>query len=303
MEKKVTLQDTLKSKDTEEWVDLVFYRPMGYLWALFFEKINVTPNAVSILSIFLGVAAGVLFYYSNIWLNVLGMALLVWANTYDSADGQLARMTGNYSRFGRILDGAASNLWFISIYAAICLRLTPEWGLSIWILAAITGYFHVKQAAMADYFRNFHLLFAEDNKKNEFDDAAKLKKQAQLVSWKNNLAEKFFLIYYSSYTRSQEQWTPRLQVFRKALTEHFGETGYTDDFREAFRKVSKPMMKYTNILSFNTRATALFVCLLAGFPWVYFLFELSVLNIVLLYLLLKYEAICKMFTVRLRGND
>ena len=98
MTQPVTLQDTLKSKDTEEWIDLVFYRPMGYYWALFFKKINVSPNTVTILSIFLGVAAGALFYDTNLWLNIGGMLLLILANTYDSTDGQLARMTGNYSR-------------------------------------------------------------------------------------------------------------------------------------------------------------------------------------------------------------
>ena len=104
----MTLQETLKSRDTEEWIDLVFYRPIGYCWALLFKKIHVTPNAVSFFSILLGVSSGVLFYYTDIRLNIAGMILLIWANSYDSADGQLARMTDNYSRIGRILDGLSS---------------------------------------------------------------------------------------------------------------------------------------------------------------------------------------------------
>lgn len=50
------------------------------------------------------------------------MLLLIWANSFDSADGQLARMTHNYSRIGRILDGMAGDIWFATIYVAICLR-------------------------------------------------------------------------------------------------------------------------------------------------------------------------------------
>ena len=130
------LEATLKSADTEEWIDLLFYRPVGYRWALLFHKMGVTPNAITIASIFLGVAAGILFYYNDLLLNVIGMCLLVWANMYDSADGQLARMTGQKSEIGRILDGVSGDFWFISIYAAICLRLTPEWSYWIWILAA-----------------------------------------------------------------------------------------------------------------------------------------------------------------------
>ena len=318
----MTLQDTLKSKDTEEWLDLVFYRPIGYGWALFFKKINVTPNTVSVFSIVLGVAAGVLFYYTDLWLNITGMLLLVWANTYDSADGQLARMTGNYSRLGRLLDGAASTCWFISIYVAISCRLMPEWGYYIWVLTVVSGYFHSKQAAMADYLRNFHLLFVDDKHHSEFDDAAQSKEQARRLTWKNNFAEKTFMAYYVPYTKDQERWTPQLQVFRKLLAEQFGKDespvdieatdsrgsgGPVDieatEFKEAFRKASRPMMKYTNILSFNTRSIALIISLFTGFPWLYFLFELTVMNVLLIYMVYKYEAICKMFTVRLRGND
>ena len=122
---KQQLQASLKSADTEEWVDLLFYRPIGYRWALFFHKLGITPNAVTIASIFLGVAAGVLFYYNDLRLNLIGMCLLIWANMYDSADGQLARMTGQKSEIGRMLDGLCGDLWFFSIYVAICLRLTP----------------------------------------------------------------------------------------------------------------------------------------------------------------------------------
>ena len=57
--KTTSLQSTLKSLDTEEWLDLHFTRPLGYAWALLFNKLNVHPNVVTIISIFLGAAAGV----------------------------------------------------------------------------------------------------------------------------------------------------------------------------------------------------------------------------------------------------
>jgi hypothetical protein len=298
---KITLQDTLKSRDTEEWIDLVFYRPLGYRWALFFRKIHVTPNTVTLLSIFLGVAAGVLFYFPSLWLNVAGMFLLVWANTYDSADGQLARMTGQYSRMGRILDGAAGDCWFVSIYAAICLRLMPTWGVWIWLLAAAAGYCHTKQAAMADYLRNFHLLFVGGNSRSELEDSAALEKRYRSLGPKKQWIEKFVLRSYISYTKGQEVWTPGIQALRKALKD--SQHSMPPGFGEEFRRASRPLMKYANILSFNTRVAVLFLSLFAGFPWICFVFELTVLNILLIYMLCTYEAVCKRFTVRLRGDD
>lgn len=286
------LQATLKSADTEEWIDLLFYRPIGYRWALLFQKLGVSPNAITIASIFLGVAAGVLFYYNDLLLNVVGMCLLVWANMYDSADGQLARMTGQKSELGRILDGVSGDFWFISIYVALCLRLTPEWGYWIWILAAIAGFSHSKQAAMADYYRNIHLFFLKGKSGSELDNSAQQKENFRSLSWKGNWVKKTFLWFYTNYTQSQEQLSPAFQCFFKALREKYGETS-PQEIRTRFRMGSLPLMKYTNILSFNTRVIVLFISLLIDMPWIYFVFELTVLNILLVYMVCKHESLSK----------
>ena len=63
--KKVKYADTLKSADTEETLDLLFYRPWGYAWALLFRWLGILPNPVTVAGIFIGVAAGILFGYSE----------------------------------------------------------------------------------------------------------------------------------------------------------------------------------------------------------------------------------------------
>jgi len=282
------LEATLKSADTEEWIDLLFYRPVGYRWALLFHKMGVTPNAITIASIFLGVAAGILFYYNDLLLNVIGMCLLVWANMYDSADGQLARMTGQKSEIGRILDGVSGDFWFISIYAAICLRLTPEWSYWIWILAAVTGLCHSKQAAMADYYRNIHLFFLKGKSGSELDNYVQQKAIYNSLFWKKDFIRKLFLWFYCDYTRSQERLTPAFQRFFALLQQRYGAVA-PQEIRNEFRRESLPLMKYTNILSFNTRVTVLFISLLINEPWLYFVFELTVLNGLLIYMIWQHE--------------
>ena len=59
------LQATFKSMDTEEWLDIHFTRPIGYVWALFFKRLHVHPNVVTIFSILLGMAAAVMFYFTD----------------------------------------------------------------------------------------------------------------------------------------------------------------------------------------------------------------------------------------------
>ncbi len=158
--KKIALADTLKSADTEEFIDIYFYRPIGYAWALLAKKLRITPNMITIASIFIGTAAGLLFYDPRLEINVIGMLLLMLANSFDSADGQLARMTNNKTQLGRILDGLAGNIWFLVIYFALTFRCLNEgWSWTIWLLSASAGACHIFHAAMADYYRNVHLFF------------------------------------------------------------------------------------------------------------------------------------------------
>lgn len=299
--KQPTLESTLKSTDTEEFIDIHFYRPIGYRWALLFQKLGVTPNAVTIASIFLGIGSGICFYFDNIWISLLGIFLLVWANSYDSADGQLARMTKQFSALGRVLDGFAGNLWFASIYVGICLRLYPEWGGWIWVLACVTGYFHSKQAEMADYYRNVHLLFLKGKAGSELDNSAELTAKFKELTWSKNFGAKIVLFFYRNYTTDQENRSPRLQVLFRLLRERFGDVA-PESFRNDFREKSLPLMKYTNILSFNTRSIALFTSILLGWPWLYFVFELTVLNILLVYMVTRHEKISKGFVLDIKSG-
>ncbi|MDR1937558.1 MAG: CDP-alcohol phosphatidyltransferase family protein [Tannerellaceae bacterium] len=294
------IESTLKSLDTEEFIDIHFYRRAGYRWAVVFRKLGVSPNGVTLIAIFLGMAAGVCFYFNDLAVNALGMFLLVWANTYDSADGQLARMTGQTSPLGRMLDGFCGDAWFFTIYAAICLRLTPEWGLWIWALGAVAGYCHTQQASIADYYRNVHLLFLKGKAGSELSDTASMKAAFDALSWKKDFILKLGNVFYMNYTKGQEKRTPRLQRMLAVIRgRHNGEA--PEWFRKSFREKSLPLMKYTNMLSFNTRTIALFTGLAVGMPWLYFAFELTALNIMLVYMMVKHEGFCATFAKQLES--
>lgn len=293
---------SLKSLDTEEHIDLWFYRPIGYRWACLAKKLGITPNAITIASIFLGIGAGIAFYFNNIWINILGMALLVWANSFDSADGQLARMTKQYSRIGRILDGLSGDFWFFTIYVCICLRTNETFAFFgehpwlIWVIAVLTGICHAKQAAMADYYRQFHLYFLKGEEGSELDSSANLQKAYDEVGWKGNFWKKLTMSSYLRYTRNQEAWTPKMQELRAELRKRFPGGVASEAFRADFRAASLPLMQYTNILSFNWRTISLFFSLLIGLPWLYFCIELVIFNILLIYMVRRHERICAQFT-------
>lgn len=290
---------SLKSLDTEEHIDLAFYRPIGYCWALLAKKLGVTPNAITIASIFIGIGAGICFYFSSMWINVLGMFLLVWANSFDSADGQLARMTHQYSRIGRILDGLSGDIWFFTIYVAICLRenITSTFFMAhpwvIWVLALAAGLCHAKQAAMADYYRQFHLYFLKGEAGSELDTCDALRRKWAQTPWKGHVWEKITGFFYANYTANQEVMTPAMQTLRRELAARFPDGRIPQSFRYDIRQLSLPLMKYTNILSFNWRTIALFTALFCRMPWLYFVFELVVLNALLIYMMHRHEAFCR----------
>ncbi|MBQ2360906.1 MAG: CDP-alcohol phosphatidyltransferase family protein, partial [Prevotella sp.] len=63
---KELLQQSFKSNDTEEWLDVHFTRPIGLVFALLWNKLGIHPNVITVLSIFLGIGAGYMFYFRDL---------------------------------------------------------------------------------------------------------------------------------------------------------------------------------------------------------------------------------------------
>jgi hypothetical protein len=123
---------SLKSIETENKIDRIFYRPIGFRIARMLRGTGITPNMITVISIFVGAAVGFMFYHDNLTYNICGILLLVFANILDCVDGQLARLTGIKSAIGRILDGFAGDIWFASIYIGFALRLSHDYGSLPW---------------------------------------------------------------------------------------------------------------------------------------------------------------------------
>lgn len=291
----IELNKTLKSADTEEFIDIIFYRRLGYQVAKASARMGIRPNTITIISIFWGALAGHLYYYENFWINLAGVFSLMIANTLDSADGQLARMTNDKTRLGRILDGLAGNIWFVSIYIHLGLRLLNSgYGNWVIVLGAVTGVFHIFQAAIADYYRNAHLFFIKGESGSEFHNSKQIKAEIETLSWKNHFWYKLFMHSYLNYTREQELFTRNLQKLISVVKEKFRD-GIPENIREGFRSEDKPLMKIANILTFNTRAIALWIAVLINLPIAYWIFEITVLNLLLFYMVYRNETISKKY--------
>lgn len=290
---------SLKTLETANFLDRVFYRPVGFFFTKPLVGTRITPNMITILSIFVGIGAGLCFLFSNaIWWTVAGILLLILANILDCVDGQLARLTGIKSEIGRILDGVAGDLWFATIYICLIIRLSHEfpelWGVISWpiflALGILSGLSHLQQAAVTDYYKTVHLFFISPEKGLELETSEHVAARVASMTGIN----RFFTKLYIAYTRVQEWRTPWLQKYLKKINADYpNPTDIPEQERLGYRKESKKIIRYVNLLSFNGRTVPLFIFLLLGMPWLYFIYEIVVLNIVLALSIQAHEKMCK----------
>src|SRR5207253_2976518 len=148
-----------KGQAVEEWADLHFFRPIGIRIARALQPTGISADQVTLWSLVIGVVAGHLFAYRDRWTNLIGFALFIVSDVFDSADGQLARLRGTSTRFGRALDGINDNLRFVNLYFHLMYRLIASgfWWPGACLLVAAAGLAHTFQSEAIDFVRNAYL--------------------------------------------------------------------------------------------------------------------------------------------------
>ena len=302
-----------KSIDTEEPFDKIFTKPLGYLFTRFFIHIGWTPNMVTILSMFIGVAGGVMFYPDAFGWNLAGVLLVILANILDSTDGQMARLTGQKSALGRVLDGMSSTLWYIAMYCAVCCKLQddpipflngPTWGWIIWGIAIVCGLLgHAQQCTMADRYRNIHLFFLKNKHGDELHRSEDITRQRLALPKDGAWLQKAQLFIDGVFTLSQEKITPTFQKLYDAYLT--SDEGARESIRQDYLTGSRKYIQLTNVLTFNARAYLFFALVLLGMPLLYFPIEFIGFGLLKIYTQRSYEALAQELLVKydLPGKD
>ncbi|SEA70970.1 CDP-alcohol phosphatidyltransferase [Prevotella sp. tc2-28] len=319
---------TLKSSETEDWLDLHFVRPFCYYWALLFARLDIHPNTVTILSMFIGAGSAIFFgcasfYYNGIeglMFNLIAILLLCLADIFDCTDGQLARMTGKKSRLGRILDGVAGFAWFIPIYHAMVYRFylhhelefqwlgiedTPENALIAtgiaYALGLISGIMGLAgQQRLADYYIQVHLFFLKGEKGSELDNSQRQQEIFDQMDASTPAVERYFQKSYIDYTKKQEAVTPQFQHLMKRLREKYGSTdNIPQEVRDEFRRHSLPVIKWNGLLTFNFRSAWLFLFCLLDVPVMNFVWEIVGMGLLYLYVNHRHETFCRQMADKL----
>jgi hypothetical protein len=268
-----------KGAVVEEWIDIHFFRPLGVRVARRLLPTRVSADQVTLACTVLGLVAGHLFVYDSRALNLLGLALFIVSDVLDSADGQLARLRGSSTRFGRMLDGISDNLRFINLYLHLMLRLIlAGWsGADAVTLALAAGISHSFQSATVDFARQAWLFFVARGGELDLPETAPPPSGAwyrRLVQW-----------IYRDYVKRQAMLLPRTVALVRA---HLGQP-VSSPLTGAYAALQERLVRRCAFIGQNVRFLLLAVTACVGWPAGFFWLTVGPLNLVLVALLVSHE--------------
>ena len=280
-----------KGQAVEEWLDLHFYRPLGIRIARRLLPTRVTADHVTLAATLVGIVAGHLFVYQSARINALGFALFVASDLLDSADGQLARLRGTSTRFGRMLDGIGDSLRFVSLYAHLLIRAIWAglgwWGVGL-VLAALWS--HSLQSAAVDFVRNTFLDVGTGEGEADLPEDLPAERPD---GWFERVARRL----YRMYLRRQEGLFPRTVRLVRAT-----RPGASAAFRTEYRRRQQPLLVACSWIGQNAHFLLLGAAGVAGRPSIFLWVVLTFMNVVLLGLVTTHESNAAELSESLEGR-
>ena len=154
------------------------FRPLAHLVVLLLAPLRVPPPAVVAASAGFGIAGAIELARGHL----IVAALLVQAKTvFDNADGQLARLTGQVTAFGRYLDSECDLLVNAALFAGLGWYTRSP-------LASVAGFV----ALTAILSINFNVERLARGGPASWDDSPLGRAYGLLYGWQDRLAERVF---------------------------------------------------------------------------------------------------------------
>jgi len=94
----------VKPLNQEVFFAYFFGRRLSPFFVSVFLNLKIKPNTVTIYMIIAGIIGAILFAFDNIWFKFSGYIFMLLWLILDCADGEVARITKVFSKFGKELD-------------------------------------------------------------------------------------------------------------------------------------------------------------------------------------------------------
>jgi phosphatidylglycerophosphate synthase len=298
-------KESLKIVEAEEIFDLIFYRPLAFLFVKAVYSTNLTPNQTSVIAMLFGVLAGVCFGIGHEGFIFLGAFLYLICNILDCADGQIARLKKNGTKVGRIVDGFIDYVVSTAVFAGIAIGLTRMHSsgsfvpyanylnfnpvLYIWLLCILAGLSSALQSFVFDFYRNMFLEIVYGKVSSPQDEITEFEEERYSIRKDKNKGSKLDLLLiavYLKYTRLQLKIGGSKNK-TQLLTKPDPDNYYS---------VNKNILRMWSFIGSTTHITACIICALFNnlelFLWICIL----PFNIILLVLYFKQITIHKRIT-------
>jgi phosphatidylglycerophosphate synthase len=174
------LENVLKSNDVEDLVNRYVHRTLAYLFVKSVFRTPITPNMITLSTIFLGFAAGCAFIWGTPTAMLFGGAGLWAAAILDGADGILARAKNLQSEFGRALDGSADGLVaFFTVFPAFYhIWVTRHNPYDLFLMVPALG-LTIVHLAIYDFYKESYLRATRPGQGGEGRDADQIAETVQ----------------------------------------------------------------------------------------------------------------------------
>jgi hypothetical protein len=250
---------SIKSFDSEEKLDLYFYRPVGFLFAKIGLFLGMSPTALTIIGLILGISSGWFFYHNQTDLSlIIGTALLLLAQIFDSSDGQLARMGGKSTKLGLVLDGLCDNFVFGAVYVGSILTVMFFWGYWIWPFAFLAGACHSFQSSMLDYYNREYLYFGCGKINGDYWNPT----LEEAIAERNKASsgeDRLFWQLRFSWLWQQNKLSSRLDK-EKYKWRDLVHGPRSTEFQELYRQHNRVMIRFWRLLGPNFHTILILIC-------------------------------------------
>ena len=254
-----------RPREIEAASNLYLVHPASRAIVDILARTPVTPNQVSVASVFTSAAAAMSYVALPWpWNAFAGVTFqFVW-HVLDGADGDLARRTGRASPVGELVDGVCDHVSQGLIYIAFAIMVQRSLGPLAWGVAVAAAASHFLQANAYETGRKAYRRFVYGAPWMRQTGAGERGPGAWLAR---------FYLGVSSW------FSPGEAGVERAMDAAASRTG-----RAIYRETFAPIVKASGILGSNMRTIACFLAVLAMRPLWFFLFELIALNAALLIL-------------------
>ncbi len=210
-------KSSTKGVPVDEFVDLLFYRPLSFILVKLCLPLSVTPNHLSFLALTAGIASGIYFSMGHHLGFFLGGVLCFLSNIFDCSDGMLARMKSCGTLTGRIVDGLVGHIIMLAMYSGFGIGLVRAEKAGLidlpfhpLILVGLAGVGHFVKAALTDYYSSqyaTHVLGRECIPQLEFEFFSR--EMERLKEEGVRSLDRVIIGIYLAYTRFQLGPKPR----------------------------------------------------------------------------------------------